>query len=163
MFDELLDANRKYASTFELAGIPPRAARGFALVTCMDTRIEPLTMLGLRPGDAKVLRNAGARVTPDVLRSLVLAAAYLGVREVAVMQHTGCALAGKADDDLRTGLPDGARAESEGWEFLGMTDPDASLRRDVEAVRSCRLLPEGIVVKGWRYDVETGLVEEVVA
>lgn len=163
MFDELLDANRKYASTFELAGIPPRAARGFALVTCMDTRIEPLTMLGLRPGDAKVLRNAGARVTPDVLRSLALAAAYLGVREVAVMQHTECALAGKADAELRAGLAEEVHAESERWEFLGMTDPDASLRRDVEAVRTCGLLPQGMRVKGWRYDVETGLVEEVVA
>ena len=73
MFDELLAANTSYADEFLLEGIAPVAARGFALVTCMDSRIEPLTMLGLHPGDAKILRNAGARVTPDVLRSLVLA------------------------------------------------------------------------------------------
>ena len=104
MFEELLAANTAYAEGFTLAGIAPVAARGFALVTCMDSRIEPLTMLGLHPGDAKILRNAGARVTPDVLRSLVLATRFLDVREIAVMQHTNCALAGESDDGVRARL-----------------------------------------------------------
>ena len=90
MFDELLAANRRYASGFRLQGIPGAAAKGFGLVTCMDSRIEPLVMLGLSQGDAKILRNAGGRVTSDVLRSLVLATTFLGVEYVAVMHHTDC-------------------------------------------------------------------------
>lgn len=92
MFEELLAANHRYASGFSLQGIPGAAGKGFGLVTCMDSRIEPLVMLGLSPGDAKILRNAGGRVTSDVLRSLVLATTFLGVEFVAVMHHTDCAV-----------------------------------------------------------------------
>src|ERR1019366_4990314 len=133
MFDELLRANRRYASTFALRGIPARAAKQFALVTCMDSRIEPLTMLGLVPGDAKILRNAGGRVTPDVLRSLILAANFLGVTRIAVMQHTDCALADRSDQDVTDQFPAGSRAEAGHWEFLAMPDPGVSLESDVDA------------------------------
>ena len=162
MFDELLAANTDYAEGFALEGIAPVAARGFALVTCMDSRIEPLTMLGLHPGDAKILRNAGARVTPDVLRSLVLATRFLDVREIAVMQHTNCALAGESDDGVRSRLTAQGTAEVEGWEFLAMPDPDEALATDVALVRGCRQLPDDIVVEGWRYDVATGRIRRVV-
>ncbi len=162
MFDELLIANQRYASDFALAGIAPRAARGFALVTCMDSRIEPLAMLGLVPGDAKILRNAGGRVTDDVLRSLALAASLLGVREIAVMQHTRCALANRSDDALRAELPAELCARAAGRPLLAMEDPDAALRADVAAVRSFDLLPAGVLVEGWRYDVDTGRVARVV-
>ena len=158
MMDDLLAANRVYVSEFALSGIPPRADKGFALVTCMDSRIEPLTMLGLAPGDAKIIRNAGGRVTPDVLRSLILATNFLGVHRIAVMQHTDCALADRTDEDIRTALSDGARE----WEFLTMPDPDGALRHDVELVRACPLLPVGTDVEGWRYHVESGVVEPIV-
>jgi carbonic anhydrase len=159
MFDDLLDENRRFAAGFGGAAIPARAAKGLALVTCMDTRMDPLPVLGLRPGDAKIIRNAGGRVTPDALRSLILATRMLGVRRIAVMQHTDCALAFTTDDDIRhaLGVPDAAD-----WEFLAMADPDADLRRDVDAVRSCPLLAPGVTVVGWRYDVKTGLVERVI-
>src|ERR1039457_1641858 len=104
MFDDMLEANRHYAADFSLAGIPARAAKEFALVTCMDSRIEPLAMLGLGPGDAKIVRNAGGRVTSDVLRSLILATRFLGVRRIAIMQHTDCALAHRSDEDIRSDL-----------------------------------------------------------
>ncbi len=162
MFDDLLQANRQYVDGFELAGIPARAAREFALVTCMDSRIEPLTMLGLRPGDAKILRNAGGRVTPDVLRSLVLATRFLGVRRIAVMQHTQCALADRSDDDIRSELAAQGVERLDGSEFLTMPDPDAALRSDVAALRSCDLLPGDVRVEGWRYDVATGEIVPVV-
>ncbi len=162
MMDDLLDANRAYASAFALAGIPARADKGFALVTCMDSRIEPLTMLGLAPGDAKIVRNAGGRVTSDVLRSLILATNFLGVVRIAVMQHTDCALADRSDESIRLDLPEPQRADAEGWEFLTMPDPDAALRHDVGLVRSCGLLPAGTHVEGWRYHVDTGVVEPVV-
>jgi carbonic anhydrase len=156
MFDDLLRNNRRYASGFSLAGIPARAAKEFGLVTCMDSRIEPLAMLGLLPGDAKILRNAGGRVTSDVLRSLILAATFLGVRRIAIMQHTDCALADRTDDEIRADFPSDRARLSEGWEFLAMPDPDESLRTDVDVVRSCALLPTDVRVEGWRYHVETG-------
>lgn len=128
----------------------------------MDTRIEPLPMLGLRPGDAKILRNAGGRVTPDVLRSLVLATTFLGVTHIAVMHHTDCALARGGEVEIRSGLSDTQAANSAGWDFLTMNDPDGALATDVEAVRTCPVLPGGILVEGWRYDVHTGAVARVV-
>jgi carbonic anhydrase len=162
MLKELLDANATYADGFALQGIAPVAARGFALVTCMDSRIEPLTMLGLRPGDAKILRNAGARVTPDVLRSLVLATRFLDVREIAVMQHTNCALAGESDAGVRARLADQGTDGVDDWEFLAMPDPDAALVADVTRVRECGQLPDGVVVEGWRYDVDTGRIARII-
>ena len=161
MFDDLLRENQRYAAHFALAGVPARAAKEFALVTCMDSRIEPLAMLGLRPGDAKILRNAGGRVSTDVLRSLILATRLLGVQRIAVMQHTDCALAGRSDDQIRSDLAATADARVEEWEFWAMPDPDAALREDVEAVRNCGLLSPGVTVEGWRYRVETGEIIRV--
>lgn len=162
MFDDLLTANRRYASEFSLRGLAGRAHREIALVTCMDSRIEPLAMLGLRPGDAKILRNAGGRVTEDVLRSLVLATHLLGVRWIAVMQHSDCALAGRSDESVRSELPGDARQAARSWEFLAMPDPDRALADDVERLRRCEQLPAGLQVEGWRYSVETGLVDRVI-
>ena len=163
MIDDLLHANAEYADGFTLRGIPPVAARGFALVTCMDSRIEPLTMLGLHPGDAKILRNAGGRVTPDVVRSLVLATRFLGVTEIAVMQHTNCALADQTDDDVRARLGAEGTDGVGSWEFLAMPDPDAALRSDVALLRDLPQLPAGTRVEGWRYDVATGRIIRIEA
>src|SRR5271156_425598 len=162
MFEDMLEANRRYAADFSLAGIPAPAAREFALVTCMDSRIEPLAMLGLAPGDAKIVRNAGGRVTTDALRSLILAIHYLGVRRIAVMQHTKCAMAGRTDDQIRADLIGAGGKGVDQWEFLAMPDPDASLRHDVDTVRRCTLIPSDILVEGWRYDVETGRIAEII-
>ena len=162
MFDDLLDENLRYAAGFDLAGIPAPAAKEFALVTCMDSRIEPLAMLGLVPGDAKILRNGGGRVTTDVLRSLILATRFLGVRRIAVMQHTGCALAHRSDEQIRADLGAQHVEQPEAWQYLAMPDPDAALATDVAAVRSCEALPQGVLVEGWRYDVETGRIDRVI-
>ena len=162
MFDDLLAANTDYAAGFTLWGIPPVAARGFALVTCMDSRIEPLTMLGLHPGDAKILRNAGARVTPDVVRSLVLATRFLEVREIAVMQHTNCALADVSDAGVQTRLGEAGVTGVDDWAFLAMPDPDAALVADVDLLRGCAQLSPGTRVEGWRYDVDTGRIGRIV-
>lgn len=162
MFDDLLAANRHYVSDFGLASLDAPAAKHFALLTCMDSRIEPLAMLGLRAGDAKILRNAGGRATPDALRSLVLAATFLGVEQVAVMHHTECAMANNSDAAIRDQLTAEQQAGTEGWEFLAMPDPDAALAADVQTVRSCAGLPKGVQVEGWRYDVRTGEVRRVV-
>jgi carbonic anhydrase len=162
MFEEMFEANARYASAFALEGMPAPAAKRFCLVTCMDTRIDPLAILGLSPGDAKILRNAGGRATPDVLRSLVLATGFLAVSNVAVMHHTKCALAGTDDAKVTAALPKEQRRQVTGWGFLSMPDPDVALADDVAAVRSCPALPAGLVVEGWRYDVDTGVVSQVI-
>jgi carbonic anhydrase len=162
MFDDLLAANRHYAEGFALAGIPAPAAKEFALVTCMDSRIEPLTMLGLSPGDAKIVRNAGGRVTRDALRSLILAVHYLGVRRIAVMQHTRCAMAHRTDAEIRTDLVASGKEVGPEWEFLAMPDPDLALQADTNLVRDCPLIPAAVAVEGWRYDVDTGLIARLV-
>src|SRR5688500_12257235 len=99
-FDDLLAANAHYARYLGDSGLTGRAARGLAVVTCMDSRIDPLGLLGLKPGDAKIIRNAGARVTDDVLRTLVLAVYLLGVERVLVMPHTDCGMAKVSDADV---------------------------------------------------------------
>ena len=90
-FDDLLRANATYAETFSLGTLQAVAARGLAIVTCFDSRIEPLAMLGLAPGDAKILRVAGGRVDDSVIESLHLAITRLGVDRIALVQHTECA------------------------------------------------------------------------
>ena len=162
VFDDLLAANRRYASGFAYRGVPPRAAAGFGLITCMDTRIEPLAAFGLVVGDAKIVRNAGGRVTSDALRSMVLASSFLGVTAIAVMHHTGCALAGTTDEELLASLPEGQRRHLSGASLLAMPDPDAALAEDVRRLRACAAMPEGVQFEGWRYDVDTGEVARLI-
>jgi len=158
-FSDVLDANRAYAANFGLGGLAAPAAKGLGVLTCIDSRIEPLAMLGLAPGDAKIFRNAGARATDDALRSLVLAVGFLGVRRIMVVAHTDCALAGVTNDELRDQL--GARlpeAGVAGFDFLAMPDQHATLVADVNTIRHHPLLPEGLPVCGFLYDVDTGII-----
>src|SRR5213080_1344521 len=103
-FGDVLAANAEYARSFRLQGVPAMAARGLAVVTCMDSRIDPLAMLGLGAGDAKILRNAGARVTDDVLATLVVAKYLLNVQRVMVIAHTNCRMAAADDSELRAAI-----------------------------------------------------------
>ncbi|GAB2909223.1 carbonic anhydrase [Rhodococcus aerolatus] len=161
-FDELLADNERYAARFHLQGLAGFATSGFALVTCMDSRIEPLSMLGLVPGDAKIMRNAGGRVTEDTLRSLTLAAHSLGVRRIAVMQHTDCAMMKSTDTEVGARIGTALGRDPVDFTFRTIADPDADLAADVALVRDFDLLPAGVEVAGWRYDVETGRVLVVV-
>ena len=108
-FADVWAANAAFAADFPLAGLSGTASKGLALVTCMDTRIDPLPVLGLEPGEAKIIRTAGARVTDDVLRSLVLATNLLGARRVLVVAHTDCGLVG-SDDGVRAKVAERPRA-----------------------------------------------------
>jgi carbonic anhydrase len=156
MFDDLLRANRRYRTEFHDSGVAGTAARGLAVLTCIDSRIDPLAMLGLRAGDAKILRNAGARVTRDALRSLVLAANLLGVTRVCVVQHTDCAMVGSTDDEMRARIGAVSGVDCTGWEFLASTDQLATLRDDLAVIESCPLLPPGLRVGGFIFDVHSG-------
>ena len=162
MFDELLSANEQYAEGFSFRDLAGRPRRGLAIVTCMDTRIEPMSILGLAPGDANILRNAGGRVTDDVLRSLLLATVLLEVSQVVVMHHTRCALAGHTETELRSAVaaanPEVALTQA----LLAMPDPDDSLATDVGTILKSPGLPRTLLVAGWRYDVDTGRVVRII-
>ena len=160
-FDDLLAANRAYQSTFRDTGLRGEAARGLAIVTCIDSRIDPLAMLGLQPGDAKIIRNAGARITDDALRSLVLAVNFLKVTRICVVQHTDCALARKTDEEFRDGIKANTGASADDWEFLPMADQAEAAVRDLDALRSCPLLPAGVELGAFVFDVHSGALSPV--
>ncbi|WP_405145800.1 carbonic anhydrase [Sphaerisporangium sp. NBC_01403] len=155
-FDDLLTANEEYAQTFQGSTLSGRALRGLAVVTCMDSRIDPLGLLGLKAGDAKILRNAGARVTPDVLRTLVLAVYLLGVERVLVMPHTDCRMAKSTDEDVHELISREHGVDTRSLEFHTVPDQDAALRRDLIRIRTYPYLPERLAIGGAVYDVHTG-------
>jgi carbonic anhydrase len=161
-FDDVLAGNATYAEAFEDEGKPGQAAKGLALVTCMDSRIEPLKMLGLERGDAKIIRNAGARVTSDVLRTLVLATTLLNVDRVLVAAHTSCAMTGKTEADVQELLAAEHGLDVRSLHFSVMPDQVAALRRDVQRIRSWPFLPKDLTVAGGLYDVKTGKLDLVV-
>ena len=159
-FADVLAANEAYSQGFELGGLEARAARGLAVLTCMDSRIEPLAMLGLRPGDAKILRNAGARVTDDVLRTLVLATYLLEVERAMVVAHTKCRMAAGDEEDVHDAVEAAGGPDTRSLAFLVTSDQEATLRADVQRVRSWPYLT-GLQVGGFLYDVDTGRVSRI--
>jgi carbonic anhydrase len=156
MFDDLLAANRRYASKFHDSGVAGAAAKGLAVLTCIDSRIDPLAMLGLIPGDAKIIRNAGARVTDDTLRSLVLAVNLLGVDRICVVQHTDCAMAKSSDEEIRAQID-----ASDDFEVLAMKDQTAALCDDIERIRNSKYIPRNTEIGGFIFDVKTGELKPV--
>ena len=156
MFDDLLAANQRYQAEFHDSGVAGTAAKGLAVLTCIDSRIDPLAMLGLRPGDAKILRNAGARVTDDSLRSLVLAANLLGVTRLCVVQHTDCAMVGRRNEDIAARIGAQRGVDATGWDFLVSTNQVETIHRDIALISSCALLPPEFEVGGFIFDVHSG-------
>jgi carbonic anhydrase len=160
-FDDVLTANTTYAESFSDAGIAGTAAKGLAVVTCMDSRISPLDLLGLKAGDAKILRNAGARVTDDVLRTLVLAVHLLNVSRIMVMPHTDCRMTKVTDEQVHEELL-GRGIDTRSLEFRTVSNQIEELRKDVQKVRSSPYLPAGLSVVGCVYDVKTGKLDVAV-
>jgi carbonic anhydrase len=160
-FDDLLAANVEFARTFDLAGFDGVAHAGIAVVTCMDSRIDPLGMLGLVPGDAKIFRNPGGRVTTQALEALVLGVHLLHVERILIVPHTRCAMASSTLDDLRRRVGESAGQDATWQNFGVVTDQEGTLRDDVLMVRSHPLIPERIAVGGFLYDVDTGLLTQL--
>jgi len=160
IFAAELEANRRYSDSFQLDGLDARALRGLAVLTCMDSRIEPLAMLGLRPGDAKILRNAGARVTDDVLRTLVLASYLLGVDRAMVVAHTDCRMATGSEEDVHAAVEAAGGPDTRSLSFLVTDDQEAALSADVQRLRSSPYLTR-LAVGGFIYDVGTGRLEQI--
>lgn len=160
-FDDLLDANRRYADTFEHAGFDGIARAGVAIITCMDSRIEPLQMLGLTHGDAKIFRNPGGRVTEQALEALVLGVHLLGVRRILVVPHTRCAMAKFTESEVQAKVGESAGTDASWQSFGVVADQQQALRSDIRKVRSHPLVPSTVAVAGFSYDVDTGLLERL--
>lgn len=160
-FDDLLAANKEFAATFTLGGFDGIAHRGVALVTCMDSRIDPLGMLGLSPGDAKIFRNPGGRVTASALEALVLGVHLLNVQRILIVPHTRCAMTSSTEEELRERVGQSAGQDASWQGFHVVTNQLEALYADVRAVRSHPLIPDSVAVGGFRYDVDTGLLERL--
>ncbi len=161
-FKDLLAANRRFAESFALAGFDGIAHAGVAIVTCMDSRIDPLGLLGLKAGDAKIFRNPGGRVTDAALEALVLAVHLLNVDRVLVVPHTRCAVASSTEDELHERVAASAGMDTTWQRFHVVDDQVRTLRSDVRRVTSHPLVPERVKVGGFIYDVDTGLLDRKV-
>ena len=160
-FEDVLNANVDYSRDFSQSSLTGTARRGLAIITCMDSRISPLALVGMQPGDAKILRNAGARVTDDVLRTLVLATYLLGVDRILVMPHTDCRMANESESQIHQTIEDKFGVDTRSVEFRTVENQRDALAYDVTRIRSYPLLQSGVVVGGAVYDVATGKLEPV--
>ncbi|GAA4128812.1 carbonic anhydrase [Nocardioides fonticola] len=159
-FDDLLTANKEFATDFAFGGFDGIARAGVAIVTCMDSRIDPLRMIGLQPGDAKIFRNPGGRVTEAALEAIVLGVHLLNVDRVLVVPHTRCAVANNSEEALREKVTASAGVDATWQHFHVIDDQVATLGLDIHRVTSHPLVPGHIKVGGFIYDVDTGLLEQ---
>ncbi len=161
VIDEVLTANEIYSRTHELRKLTPRPERKLAVLTCMDTRLSIRT-LGLKTGDAHIIRNAGGIVTDDTLRSLVVSHYLLGTEEIMVINHTDCGLMHTNELDLRTRIQNrtGTAAVAPAF-FYTFQNIDENVRHQLQKLRSHPWIPEKIPVRGFVYDVATGRLREI--
>ena len=183
ILDEVLKANEAYSSNFGAkADLPMPPGRRFAVLTCMDARLDPAKFAGLSEGDAHVIRNAGGRASDDAIRSLVISYKLLGTREWFVIHHTDCGMETFTDEIIRGLLAkslETASVDSNGWhdtgagpgsnegdyiDFLTIRNQEESVLADVLRIRNHPLVPSSIPIYGYVYDVKSGkLIEVVVA
>ncbi len=159
--DEIRAANEQYAFSFEKGHLPMPPGRRFAVVTCMDARLDPARFLGLEEGDAHVIRNAGGLVTEDALRSLVISHWLLGTQEAVVVAHEDCGMLTFSNDDLRAKLAEETGEDTSDVDFHPFSNLDESVRASVERIRDYPLLPESYDAHGFVYDVRSGALREI--
>ena len=158
--DEILRANAEYARDFEWGSLRAPPTRRLSVLTCMDARLDPLAVLGLKPGEAHVVRNAGALATDDALRSLAISHWELGTQEAIVVGHTGCGMTAFTNETLGRKLASfGVDAGS--LDFLPFRDVEESVRESVRRIGESPLLPTPYEAHGFVYDIETGTLREV--
>src|SRR6202163_1405263 len=161
VIDEVLAANEIYSRTHELRKLTPRPERKLPVLTCMDTRLSIRT-LGLKTGDAHVIRNAGGIVTEDTLRSLVVSHYLLGTEEIMVINHTDCGLMHTSEQDLRSRIQNrtGTAAVAPA-SFYTFQNIEENVRHQLQKLRAYPWIPEKLIVRGFVYDVTSGLLREV--
>jgi carbonic anhydrase len=160
-FQDLIGANQEFVASFKPTGLSGQAVKGLAIVTCMDSRIAPLAIVGMNVGDAKILRNAGARVTEDVLRTLVLATHLLGVNRVLIMPHTDCRMASAEEHEMHQQILEKSGIDTRSVEIRTVRDQKAALLKDITRVETYPLLAKNVKVMGAIYDVNTGKLSPV--
>ncbi len=161
LHDEIRAANETYAAGFAKGALPMPPGRRFAVVTCMDARLDPARSLGLEEGDAHVIRNAGGLVTDDALRSLTISHWLLGTREALVIGHTDCGMLTFTNAELRTRLAEESDPVAHTVDFLPFSDLEESVSASVRRIREWPLLPDEFAASGFVYDVRTGRLQEV--
>jgi len=161
VIDEVLASNEIYARTHELRPLTPRPQRKLAVLTCMDTRLSIRT-LGLKTGDAHIIRNAGGIVTDDSLRSLLVSHYLLGTEEFMIINHTDCGLMHTTEQDLRTRIQNrtGTAAIAPAF-FYAFQNIEENVRHQLQKLGTHPWIPEKVMVRGFVYDVTTGLLREI--
>ena len=160
-FDDLLAANRTYAETFTIAGFDGVAHAGVAVVTCIDSRIDPLRMIGLQPGDAKIFRNPGGRITDQALGALILGCHLLNVDRILIVPHTRCTMTSSSEEELRARVGVSAGQDANWYDFGAIDDQLRTLEQDLQRVRVHPLIPGDVAVGTFLYDVDTGLLDQI--
>ena len=158
----VLEANQRFAESFDKGELEIPPARNIAVLTCIDARIDPAKALGLEIGDAHVIRNAGGRATDDAVRSLLISSWLLGTREFLVIHHTDCGMEKFTDDAVAEIIAERSGEDVSHVDFLTFGDLDQSVRDDVQRIRSLSQIPADATVSGHVYDVRTGTLREVV-
>lgn len=160
--DHVLTHNATFAQTFNGAELTAPPSRKLLVVACMDARINIETALGLRYGDAHIIRNAGGTVTDDVLRSAIVSTNVLGTREIMVINHTGCGMMGCTDHGLREQLADQyGPTDQAPTDFHAFTELNSHVKDQVAILRDHLWVPRDTVIRGFTYDVQTGKLHEV--
>jgi carbonic anhydrase len=161
IYEENLAANQQYAEKFALGHLPMPPARKLAVVACMDARLTVEQFLGLKTGDAHIIRNAGGLVTEDALRSLIISSHLLGTRTCYVIQHTDCGMLTFTDEKLREKLKTETGHDASHLHFHSFSDVEKSVKKQLQTIRSNPFLPRDIDVHGFIYDVRSGKLSEI--
>ncbi len=162
--DDALKANESYVKEFKLGHLPMRPGRKLAIVACMDARLTVEQVLGLKTGDAHIIRNAGGIVTEDAIRSLIISHHLLGTQEFIIINHTDCGMLTFKDEELAAKLEAGTDAAAvTPARFYAFPDLEKNVRQQIQRVKSHPWIPADIPVRGFIYDVKTGKLNEVVS
>ena len=160
-FENFLKANQAYVELHGDLHLSIKPKTKVAIVTCMGSRLHVAPALGLALGDAHILRNAGGRVTEDMIRSLVISQQQMGTREIVVLHHTDCGAQTFNNEDFQEHLKRELGVDVSGQDFLPFQDVDESVREDMKLLRECPLIPDDVIISGAVYDVDTGSMREI--
>jgi carbonic anhydrase len=158
--DDLLRNAERHAEGFTGGDLPGKPARKVAVVACMDARLDLYSILGLAPGEAHVIRNAGGVITDDVIRSLAISQRLLGTEEILLVHHTSCGMLGFTDDEFRRQVEEDTGIRPP-WTPESFPDLDADVRQSMARLAASPFLPHKDLVRGFVYEVETGRLREV--
>ncbi|MBA2267945.1 MAG: carbonic anhydrase [Nitrosopumilus sp.] len=159
--ESIMSQNKKYAENFTEGNLPPHPSKKIAVLTCMDARISINEALGLKIGEAHIIRNAGGIVTDDALRSLIISHELLGTEHIIVINHTNCGMASFRDEDLQKRISEKYNSNASDIKFHSFSDVEGNTRNQINKIHSSPFLSNITSVRGFIYDVKTGKIKEV--